>query len=416
MNNMKPICLIAIIILACAICTCSVCASNAEVNVGDVIVIGSYKNTPIEWQVLELNGDNVLVISTTIQCKRPYNTVSSKFLNWGNCSLRTWLNNDFLTASFNEEQIASIQLSHVDNSSVQHRDTYGTIGSQPDTDDKVFLLSWKEVCEYFPTEESRICQGSSWWTRSCGENPGTALVVGADGNMGYGNETPENENGIRPAMWISLSSIQTAFTSSDENSTTPDSEDGETAENSALPRVPVLSEMFPGSEAHLRKSNDDGFRVYSYAGPGKSYVPSGGYKPYKQRKITVYFAENDFVLADVLYQTSEERFVYLPRYSFDSIQDIPTIETLEFFEGITIKKTTPSWGPDNRFNSVASLAINEGTSVKVFFQENGFVYAEYNCEKGTVRMWLPANDVDVTGASVSYSNTPINPAGQSSFK
>lgn len=189
-----------------------------------------------------------------------------------------------------------------------------------------------------------------------------------------------------------------------------------TATPQPIPSVPVLSETYPGSDAHLRKSNDDGYRVYSYVGPGKAFVPSGGYKPYKQRKITVYFEEDGFVLADVLYQTAEERVVYLPKYGFDSIGNIPVVSNLEYYNGITTASITPSWGPDNRFNSVSSLAVDKGVTVKVFFQENGFVYAEYVCGKGTVRMWLPADNVDITGATVTYSNTPITPAGQSSFK
>ena len=180
--------------------------------------------------------------------------------------------------------------------------------------------------------------------------------------------------------------------------------------------VPVLSEVYPGSDAHLRKSGDEGFRVYSYTGPGKTFVPSGGYKPYKQRKITVFFEEDGWVLADVQYQTSEERVVSLPKYSFDSIGNIPTVSRLEYYTGTTTASITPSWGPDNRFNSVSSLVVEKGTKLKVFFQENGFVYAEYVCTKGTVRMWLPANNVEVKDAIVTYSNTPITPAGQSSFK
>ena len=189
-----------------------------------------------------------------------------------------------------------------------------------------------------------------------------------------------------------------------------------TSETTSLPDVPVLSKTYPGSDAHLRKSSDDGFRVYSYTGPSKTFVPSGGYKPYKQRKITVFFEEDNWVLADVLYQTAEERVVYLPKSSFDSIGNIPVVTELGYYIGTVTTNVEPSWGPDNRFNSVKSLMINEGTKAKVYFQENGFVYAEYECEKGTVRMWLPANSIEINDATVTYSETPINPAGQSDFR
>ena len=163
-------------------------------------------------------------------------------------------------------------------------------------------------------------------------------------------------------------------------------------------------------------SDAAGYRVYAYAGPGKSYVSVGGYKPDSQRKITVYFEENGFVLSDVLYRTAEERFVYLPKYSFDSIADIPAVSDLPFYQGVTTADLVPSWGPDSRFNAVQSLSAEKGTDVKIFFQENGFVYAEYRCGKGTVRMWLPADGIEIKGASVTLSDVPVTPAGQSLFK
>ena len=184
----------------------------------------------------------------------------------------------------------------------------------------------------------------------------------------------------------------------------------------SLPSVPTLSDISSGSEAHLRELNDKEQRVPYYIGPGKTYVLAGGYLPAKQVKITAYYEENGWVLADVQYKTIEERMVYLSRNSFDSIGSIPAVNDLGYYEGTTTSNITPSWGPDNSFNSVKSLMIDKGTSVKIFFQENGFVYAEYKCSMGNVRMWLPANNIEIKGATVSYSKTPIQPAGSSSFK
>ena len=184
----------------------------------------------------------------------------------------------------------------------------------------------------------------------------------------------------------------------------------------AAPALPVLPEAYPGLDARLKSAGDDGYRVYSYLGPGKAYVASGGYKPAKQRKITVYFQEDGFVLADVQYQTTEERFVYLPKGSLSVSDNIPDASKLKTYTGTANASITPSWGPDGRFNSVSSLAIKKGTKLTVFFQENGYVYAEYSCDKGKVRMWLPANKVTLKDASVTLSDSPITPAGDSSFK
>lgn len=180
--------------------------------------------------------------------------------------------------------------------------------------------------------------------------------------------------------------------------------------------VPTLSDMYPGKDAHLRILDDEETRVFSYTGPSHSYVSSGGYKPYKQQKITVYFEEANWVLADVVYRTAEERFVFLPRRSFDNLGLVPSVSDLDFYEGITISEATPSWGPAERFNSVPSMKVSSGTNIKVFFQENGFVYAEYDCYIGKTRMWLPANTVEVWGAEINRNANPIIPAGESKWQ
>lgn len=182
------------------------------------------------------------------------------------------------------------------------------------------------------------------------------------------------------------------------------------------PAVPVLSEVYPGLDAFLKSTGGDGYRVYSYLGPGKAYKASGGYKPAKQKKITVYFEENGFVLADVQYQTAEERFVYLPAGSLTSTDTVPSVSNLKSYSGTANANITPSWGPAGRFNSVGSLVVSKGTGLTVFFQENGFVYAEYSCGKGKVRMWLPADKISVKDSSVTLSDMSVTPAGESSFK
>lgn len=203
MNLRKPVCLILLIVLVLA--ACGSASGDSGLKAGNVISFGKYQNKTLDWQVLETDGNTALVILDGILCNRPYNEVRSKFLTWENSTLRRWLNNDFFNEAFSEEQRALIQTTHVDNSSAQHRDTNGPIASEPDTEDKVYLLSWKEVFVYYPTQESRICQKSHWWTRSPGEFPQAALAVASDGYMEYGNDSSSNENGIRPVMRIDLS-------------------------------------------------------------------------------------------------------------------------------------------------------------------------------------------------------------------
>ena len=185
------------------------------------------------------------------------------------------------------------------------------------------------------------------------------------------------------------------------------------ADEQEKPSVPVLSEMYPGKTARLRTGN--GARIYSYFGPGEEYKPAGGYTPEGQKTVTVFFEENGYVLADVQHESVSERYVYLPKDSISMTGTVPAISELNYYHGTTKARIMPGWGPAIRYDFVGSLAVDEEVSVKVFFQENGFVYGEYTCGKGTVRMWLPADHIDLADANVTCSDVPIVPAGESSY-
>ena len=178
-------------------------SSAGGVRVGDVIVFGEYLNRPIEWQVLEKKGTRVLLFGIDSVGRRPYNSVSSKFTTWENCTLRKWLNGEFLSGAFTRSQRNRICQTKVDNGIKQQRDMYQKIEGQPDTQDFVFLLSWQETARYFPTEKSRRMEGG-WWTRSPGETAGSALAIADDGKMTYWCGASSNEENIHPVIWVDL--------------------------------------------------------------------------------------------------------------------------------------------------------------------------------------------------------------------
>ena len=77
---------------------------------GDIIKFGKYPQgfkgliEPIEWLVLEVKPDEALLISLYgIECKE---YLISKYCgsNWRDCTLREWLNNDFVGLAFSEEE------------------------------------------------------------------------------------------------------------------------------------------------------------------------------------------------------------------------------------------------------------------------------------------------------------------------
>ena len=85
------------------------------VEEGKYITFGSYEqdnNTSndkenIEWLVLDVLGDEAIVISKyALDCQQ-YNT-SFTDVTWETCSLRKWLNETFLNAAFSSTEQNSI--------------------------------------------------------------------------------------------------------------------------------------------------------------------------------------------------------------------------------------------------------------------------------------------------------------------
>ena len=198
-------------------------------EVGDIITFGRYQkgDTPydvsgIEWHVLDKENDLILILSKyALDCKK-YNDVC-KEVTWEDCTLRKWLNSQFIRDAFTddeEELIATVTLENESNSG------YGTHGGN-DTQDKVFLLSFKEINRYFHNYNSKKCvptcyaiyrgvwtsniktkddeQTCWWWLRSPGDYQDCAgRVHDFGGVIYYGGKVDLDNGGVRPAMWLNL--------------------------------------------------------------------------------------------------------------------------------------------------------------------------------------------------------------------
>ena len=190
----------------------------SQFKIGNTVKFGSYpQNTDekedIEWQVLDIKDGKALLISTyALDCKK-YNTSFTNVM-WKTCTLRKWLNGDFLNAAFSADEKAMIPTVTV--SPLTGR------SSASATQDKVFLLSITEAMRFFPNDRVRACKPTEfavangayvdsdtgncwWWLRSPGFNASYASFVDDDGAVsGYGGTVLIDVNAIRPALWISL--------------------------------------------------------------------------------------------------------------------------------------------------------------------------------------------------------------------
>lgn len=191
-------------------------------GVGDEVILGTWEQDGneengrenIEWLVLEKRDNRMLLISDKCLAQKEYNSADSD-VTWETCSLRKWMNSEFINSIFNAKEKEIIQ------------ETYLPADKNPrfDTDpgnattDRLFLLSVPEVEKYFPSDDAKDCRaiGSvssynyvGWWLRTPGYDQSSAMYVGAVFNkIDYiGVDADDNIIGlpicVRPAMWISL--------------------------------------------------------------------------------------------------------------------------------------------------------------------------------------------------------------------
>ena len=199
-----------------------------------IVTMGTFEqdNNPdngaeaIEWIALDEQDGKSLLISRYALDSVPYHDGKDDAA-WEKCSLRSWLNSEFLQSSFTPEEQAAIQVTTVVNGAGQGS-SYSCDGG-PDTEDKVFLLSYREAFQtYFPNREDRLCAptevakahgvfhteneavadgaGCSWWLRSPADALCNALEVEYDGSEMFSN-IHFNTTAVRPALWVDLNSL-----------------------------------------------------------------------------------------------------------------------------------------------------------------------------------------------------------------
>ena len=194
---------------------------------GDTVLFGRYEqdnnggNGPedITWRVLERTGDRVLVVSEYALDCQPFNKTYT-VLTWENSSLRRWLNETFMKDAFSPAEQGLILRATVA-ADKNPQETKSDPGNE--TVDQVFLLSIKEISQYFIDDYRRFCtltpyaasQGGKiypnnyrtcwWWTRTPGCDNYYFTNVNGDGTINYiGGSSDISDVCVRPAMWINL--------------------------------------------------------------------------------------------------------------------------------------------------------------------------------------------------------------------
>jgi hypothetical protein len=180
---------------------------------------------PLYWRVLKREYDKILLITEDLIECRKYHEKNTN-VTWETCSLRKWMNEEFIYTAFNNEEDRS-RIALVLNSNPDFE--YPAEGEDP-TWDRVFALSIDEVRRYFKNDSDRMAaltpyvekayegrvnisdkykvngRGTGrWWLRSPGVTTSSAAVVCTGGDVdGVGLYAWYSGASVRPALWLNL--------------------------------------------------------------------------------------------------------------------------------------------------------------------------------------------------------------------
>ena len=182
-----------------------------------------FKWEPIVWQVLAKESDGVYVMSKTLLDSQAYNNYKED-TTWENCSLRTWLNDDFYAAAFSEDEQAKIvSVTHSNDDS-----PYINVSGGNPTTDNLWVLSYSDAkndaygfsTDASVSDDARKAHGtdyaksqgilvysngnSDWWLRSRGQHADIACYVNYLCATSFSTNVNDTNLGIRPAFKLDL--------------------------------------------------------------------------------------------------------------------------------------------------------------------------------------------------------------------
>lgn len=206
-----------------------------QAKVGDYVVFGQYEQDndtsngkeDVEWLVLDVQEDRALLISKYLLDSEPYNTTDDH-VTWETCTLRKWLNDEFINTAFSDMEKAQIPTVTLSDDDFNNSMDMGNA-----TQDRIFLLNPSDANRYFGSDDERKCNATYYAINRYDHNNPT---INTDGSIdtGLSNEwwlrtfpDPEYYDGeyvtnkgwkniindtliltfdkfIRPAMWVDL--------------------------------------------------------------------------------------------------------------------------------------------------------------------------------------------------------------------
>lgn len=343
---------------------------------GDRFLMGYYEQDanidngrePIEWTVLKVDpaSDTALVIaSQALDCLQ-YHTAASGKVKWANCSLRIWLNYCFLYNAFNQYERQCLSVTSSSGAS-----DYVTLLDENQIMAYHLAKTGCNVTKYAKLRGVEIGSDNGkgcWWVsmKVTGSNSLTKFV-GIHGKVYTKNKVTIRNNGVRPAMTVSVSALQ------------------------SCPRLP---DIVATSTRELAFTNQ---KIATRSGPATTFdeihtfkLPTGTPVYVLRRQVTngTPWVEIEFIYDGKFLRvwTGEKRIE-----RFD-----PTVlpGDYEVITTGTISSDTPGfYGPGYDYRTLYST-VPANTPVEILSYENGWSLVQYHLpDKLTLRAWIPSEYV-----------------------
>lgn len=194
-----------------------------------------FKIEPVRWRVISNNKGQVMLLSEYGIEAQEYDHGFDE-ITWEKCTLRKWLNNDFVSAAFTADEKKLITLSSV----VNAKNPRSGVKCGSDTKDYIYLLSYDESlnrqygfkADYSEEDVNRRCvptdfamamgayannyEGSlskdghptsDWWLRTQGSEGDLVSHVYSGGYVDIFDVYANDVMVVRPVMNVNLSSV-----------------------------------------------------------------------------------------------------------------------------------------------------------------------------------------------------------------
>ena len=173
---------------------------------------GVYEGKNISWKVLTVDEENKKALLITDKCIDliPFNTTDESF-TWENSEIRTWLSGEFFENAFTDAEKTLI----IETVNKNPANSQTGIRGCGDTTDRVFILSETEALDYFEENEHRLATSYEgdvfqWWLRTPGDSESWFMLINDEGGLYYAGSTSQSSYGVRPVIWIDLSTGENA--------------------------------------------------------------------------------------------------------------------------------------------------------------------------------------------------------------